>query len=123
MTNQEKLREVFPKTIFIYRKENDKTVGFVCSEEWLESEYIEPQADDKLSEAYEKLKVGHEVLEMEYEEALNEIQRLRDAAQDAKNEINNTVKVREGCALGNGISVGLKMAAGIIDKYMRSESK
>ena len=76
---------------------------------------------DKLSEAYEKLKVGHEVLEMEYEEALNEIQRLRDAAQDAKNAINNTIKVREGNALNNGISVGLKMAAGIIDKYMRGD--
>lgn len=76
---------------------------------------------DKLSRDYEELKVGHEVLEMEYEEALNEIQRLRDAVQDAKNAINNTVKVREGCALNNGISVGLKMAAGIIDKYMRGD--
>lgn len=76
---------------------------------------------DKLSRDYEKLKVGHEVLEVEYEEALNEIQRLRDAAQDAKNAINNTVKVREGNALNNGISVGLKIAAGIIDKYMRGD--
>lgn len=47
MTNQEKLREVFPKTIFIYRKEDDRTVGIVCSDEWLESEYVEPQAESE----------------------------------------------------------------------------
>ena len=47
MTNEEKLKEVFPKTIFIYRKEDDKTVGIVCSDEWLESEYVEPQAESE----------------------------------------------------------------------------
>lgn len=42
MTNEEKLREVFPKTIFIQRKEEDKTAALMASDEWLESEYIDP---------------------------------------------------------------------------------
>ena len=42
MTNEEKLREVFPKTIFIQRKEEDKTAALMVSDEWLESEYIDP---------------------------------------------------------------------------------
>lgn len=75
-----------------------------------------------MGDAYDKLKVGHEVLEMEYEEALNEIQRLRDGAQDAKNEIQNSIKIREGAALENGITVGLKLAINIIEKHMRGEN-
>lgn len=47
MTNEEKLREVFPKTIFIQRKEEDKTAALMVSDEWLEAEYIEPQAENK----------------------------------------------------------------------------
>ena len=74
-----------------------------------------------MGDAYDKLKVGHEVLEMEYEEALNEIQRLRDGAQDAKNEIASSIKIREGAALENGITVGLKLALNIIEKHMRGE--
>lgn len=42
MTNIEKLRECFPNTIFIYRKEDDKTTALMCSDEWLESEYKAP---------------------------------------------------------------------------------
>ena len=42
MTNIEKLRECFPNTIFIYRKEGDRTTALVCSDEWLESEYKAP---------------------------------------------------------------------------------
>lgn len=46
MTNREKLQEVFPRTIFIYRKENDKTNAIICTDEWLDSEYIEPQKSE-----------------------------------------------------------------------------
>ena len=42
MTNEEKLKEVFPKTIFIQRKDEGKTTALIVSDEWLESEYIEP---------------------------------------------------------------------------------
>lgn len=48
MTNEEKLREVFPKTIFIYRKEDDKTVAIQCSNEWLNAEYKEPTTKNNL---------------------------------------------------------------------------
>lgn len=46
MTNEEKLREVFPKTIFIQRKEEDKTTALMISDEWLESEYIDPSHEE-----------------------------------------------------------------------------
>ena len=46
MTNEEKLREVFPKTIFIQRKEEDKTAALMVSDEWLESEYIDPDHEE-----------------------------------------------------------------------------
>lgn len=46
MTNEEKLREVFPKTIFIQRKEEDKTAALMVSDEWLESEYIDPSHEE-----------------------------------------------------------------------------
>ena len=42
MTNGEKLREVFPNTIFIYQKEDDRTTALMCSDEWLKSEYKAP---------------------------------------------------------------------------------
>lgn len=41
MTNREKLREVFPKTIFIYQKQDNKTCAIMCSDEWLDAEYTE----------------------------------------------------------------------------------
>lgn len=46
MTNEEKLREVFPKTIFIQRKEEDKTAALMVSDEWLEAEYIDPSHEE-----------------------------------------------------------------------------
>lgn len=46
MTNEEKLREVFPKTIFIQRKEEDKTTALMVSDEWLESEYIDSSHEE-----------------------------------------------------------------------------
>ena len=40
MTNLEKLRETFPKTIFIFRKNgNDETAAIMCSDEWLQGDY------------------------------------------------------------------------------------
>lgn len=39
MTNKEKLSEVFPNTIFIYQKQDDKTRAIMCSDEWLDDEY------------------------------------------------------------------------------------
>ena len=54
MTNREKLKEVFPYTIFIYRKEDDKTDAIMCTDEWLDSEYIEPTTKNNLSSGLEK---------------------------------------------------------------------
>ena len=48
MTNEEKLREIFPKTIFIYRKEDDKTAAIQCSDEWLKAEYQESTTKNDL---------------------------------------------------------------------------
>lgn len=42
MTNHEKIKEVFPKTIFIFQKNaNDETTAIMCSDEWLDAEYTE----------------------------------------------------------------------------------
>ena len=46
MTNEEKLREVFPKTVFIQKKEENKTTALMISDEWLESEYIDPSHEE-----------------------------------------------------------------------------
>ena len=46
MTNEEKLREVFPKTMFIQKKEEDKTTALMISDEWLESEYIDSSHEE-----------------------------------------------------------------------------
>lgn len=43
MTNEDKLREIFPKTIFLQHKESDKITALVCSDEWLNAEYQEPR--------------------------------------------------------------------------------
>lgn len=48
MTNREKIREVFPHVIFIYQKVDDKTNAIMCSDEWLDNEYIEPQAESNI---------------------------------------------------------------------------
>ena len=34
MTNREKLRDIFPNTIFLYQKD-------ICSDEWLDADYDE----------------------------------------------------------------------------------
>ena len=49
MTNREKLKEMFPNTIFIYQKEEDKTKAIVCSDEWLDMEYKEPTPKNDLA--------------------------------------------------------------------------
>lgn len=41
MTNREKLHEVFPRALFIYEKQDDKTCAIMCSDEWLDAEYTE----------------------------------------------------------------------------------
>ena len=44
MTNREKLREVFPKTIFLEeRSAEGKIKALICSDEWLDAEYKEPK--------------------------------------------------------------------------------
>ena len=43
MTNEDKLREIFPKTIFVQHKESDKLTALICSDEWLNAEYQEPR--------------------------------------------------------------------------------
>ena len=44
MTNREKLREIFPHTIFIEeRSAEKKLIALVCSDEWMDSEYKEPK--------------------------------------------------------------------------------
>lgn len=46
MTNLEKLRETFPETIFIFRKNgNDETVAIMCSDEWLQGDYDQMYKD------------------------------------------------------------------------------
>lgn len=46
MTNLEKLRETFPKTIFIFRKNgNDETVAIMCSDEWFQGDYDQMYKD------------------------------------------------------------------------------
>lgn len=46
MTNREKLHELFPKTIFIYQKQDNKTSAIMCSDEWLDAEYTELNPKD-----------------------------------------------------------------------------
>lgn len=46
MTNLEKLRETFPKTIFIFRKNgNGETVAIMVSDEWLQGDYDQMYKD------------------------------------------------------------------------------
>lgn len=66
MTNEEKLREIFPKTIFIYRKKDDKTTAIMCSDEWLSAEYKEPTAKNDLSSGLEK---NSKKLEKDFDES------------------------------------------------------
>lgn len=48
MTNEDKLREIFPKTIFLQHIEGDKITALVCSDEWLNAEYQEPTPKNDL---------------------------------------------------------------------------
>lgn len=46
MTNEEKLRETFPNTIFIFRKNrNDETAAIMVSDEWLQGDYDQMYKD------------------------------------------------------------------------------
>lgn len=48
MTNKEKLREVFPNTLFLYQKDTkNRTVAILCSDEWLDAEYNEQKEEEK----------------------------------------------------------------------------
>lgn len=46
MTNEEKLRQTFPRTIFVLEKEADKVKGIVVSDEWMNAEYEQSDAKD-----------------------------------------------------------------------------
>ena len=41
MTNKQVLEKVFPKTLFIYQKVDNKTNAIMCSDEWLNAEYTD----------------------------------------------------------------------------------
>ena len=42
MTNREKLKEIFPNTIFLYQKDiENRTIAIICSDEWLDADYDE----------------------------------------------------------------------------------
>ena len=48
MTNKEKLREVFPNTLFLYQKDTkNRIVAILCSDEWLDSEYNEQKEEEE----------------------------------------------------------------------------
>ena len=48
MTNKEKLREVFPNTIFLYQKDTkNRTVAILCADEWLDAEYNEQKEEEE----------------------------------------------------------------------------
>lgn len=42
MTNREKLRSIFPNTIFLYQKDIlNRTIAIIVSDEWLDADYDE----------------------------------------------------------------------------------
>jgi predicted phosphohydrolase len=48
MTNREKLREMFPNTIFLYQKDTkNRTVAIICSDEWLDDDYDEQRKNEE----------------------------------------------------------------------------
>lgn len=49
MTNEEKLKEIFPRTIFIRLDIEKKTQALVVSDEWLNAEYLEPPKESEES--------------------------------------------------------------------------
>lgn len=75
MTNREKLKEVFPNTIFIEQKYTEgKVIGLVCSDDWMDSEYNENSSKDfpnpELRKLYEDkyIPIGNENLRRRREE-------------------------------------------------------
>lgn len=50
MTNEEKLKEIFPGTIFIRLMKENKIQALVVSDEWLNAEYLEPQKESEEAE-------------------------------------------------------------------------
>lgn len=48
MTNREKLRNIFPNTIFLYQKDiQNRTIAIICSDEWLDADYDEQKEKGK----------------------------------------------------------------------------
>lgn len=88
MTNEEKLREIFPKTIFIYRKKDDKTTAIMCSDEWLSAEYKEPTAKNDLSSGLEKnsKKLEKDFGELDCISRADAIKAMQDKAKKLTNE-------------------------------------
>lgn len=42
MTNREKLKSIFPNTIFLYQKDIlNRTIAIIVSDEWLDADYDE----------------------------------------------------------------------------------
>lgn len=64
MTNREKLREVFPRTIFIEQRVENKINALVVTDEWLDSEYKGPDERskwiDRIYDLKEELRKEHE---------------------------------------------------------------
>jgi hypothetical protein len=127
MTNIEKLRECFPNTIFIYRKEGDRTTALVCSDEWLESEYKAP--DNRKCEACKhhviKVEVGDgkpprhtsgcELWECKFEPKEPIIDKIRAEIL----EEHENAYARED----NDTAYGLSVALDILDKYKAESEK
>ena len=101
MTNEEKLRETFPNTIFIFRKNgNNETVAIMVSDEWLQGDYdqmykdAEPcdrlKLDGMLEDAYEH---GYQQARYDYE-----VQPCEDAIdrQALRARFNHLDEVYEG---------------------------
>jgi hypothetical protein len=49
MTNEEKLKEIFPEIIFIRLMKENKTQALVVTDEWLNAEYLEPPKESEES--------------------------------------------------------------------------
>jgi hypothetical protein len=127
MTNIEKLRECFPNTIFIYRKEDDRTTALMCSDEWLESEYKAP--DNRKCEACKHHVImvevgdgkpprhtsGCELWECKFEPKEPIIDKIRAEIL----EEHENAYAREDYDTAYGLSVALD----IIDKYKAESEK
>lgn len=101
MTNEEKLRETFPNTIFIFRKNgNNETAAIMVSDEWLQGDYDQMykdsahcdrlKLDGMLEDAYEH---GYQQARYDYE-----VQPCEDAIdrQALRAQFNHLDEVYEG---------------------------